>query len=160
MSPEHWTTPAARWHPETMSGSILKAPVRHFKKLFGGRETAFEVHRKAAWFCIDGNGNHVPAFCYRCRSKDVRIQLEFHMNPEELLRREPMMAAMIMEEQEDHGLPVWKSKYGPMTPFWKEYACGACQKIVEIQAARLPSHILVQIDRGPDPDKTIVPVSG
>lgn len=126
-----------------------KSPIIHFKKLFGGFETAFEVHRKHTW---------PNAFCTKCCDRDVRIQLSYAMSPSDLSAREPLLAAHLVSVSENGMLPEFSCKLGRLVWFWTEYACPAHQAQVEREAARLPSHIYVQIDRGPEKDKTIVGV--
>jgi hypothetical protein len=123
--------------------------VIHTTKLFGGRETAEEVHRKHAW---------AGGRCYMCGDRVTAIKLSYAMSPVDLVAREPRITAMLLEQSEDGQLPVWLSKYGPMVWFWTEYACSTHQRYVEREAAKLPSYVLVEIDRGPGRDKTIVQV--
>lgn len=127
------------------------AKLIHRTKLFGGRETAEEVHRKYAW---------TGAKCYLCRDKNVVIQLSYAMSPIDLVTREPAIAAQLVGTSDNDMLPVWRSKYGPMVWFWVEHACATHQQYAEREAAKLPSYILVEIDRGPGKDKVVsqVPV--
>lgn len=122
------------------------AKIIHRTKLFGGRETAQEVHRKHAW---------AGGQCYRCGDRDVRIQLNYHQSPIDLVANEPKIAAQLLAFSDNDQLPVWKSKYGPMVLYWVEYACSTHQRDSEIEAARLPSYILVEIDRGVGAEKII-----
>lgn len=122
------------------------APTIHRKKLFGGRETAQEVHRKIAWH---------GGTCYRCGSTAVVVQLSYSQSPLDLSLHEPNLTAQLIAASEDGQLPVWRSTYGPMVIYWVEYACAHHQKETEIDAARLPSYVLVQIDRGVGEDKVV-----
>lgn len=120
----------------------------HRKKLFGGRETAQDVHRKHAW---------PNARCYMCGSGDVVIRLSYYQSPFDLIRHEPRIAAELMEGN-DGQLPIWRSTQGPLVMFWVEYACRHDQQYVERQAAKLPDYIRVDIDRGVGEDKAVVQV--
>lgn len=131
--------------------TVIERPrIIHRDKLFGGRETAMEVHRRLAW-------NDAP--CYVCGSRETVIELQYSMSPRDLMVREPAIAAVRMADNEGR-LPIWRSKYGALVRFAVEHACSKCRKQVEIDAARLPSHILVEIDRGPGEDKPQVQVAG
>lgn len=118
------------------------------KKLFGGRETAQEVHRKVAW---------AGGKCYVCGSRDITARFAYHMAPKELIFREPNIASHLIEGN-DGQLPIWHSQYGPLVNYWVEYSCRNDQRYVEREAAKLPSYILVEIDRGVGEDKAVVQV--
>lgn len=94
-------------------------------------------------------------YCYICGSRKIVAELKYFMSPTDLVAREPAIAAKVFATN-DGQLPVWKSKYGPMVKFAVEYTCRLHAKQVEIDAAKLPSHILVDIDRGPEPNKKTV----
>lgn len=118
------------------------------KKLFGGRETAQEVHRRVAW---------AGGKCYVCGSRDLAIKLSYAMEPFLLATKEPNIAAQLMLLN-DGQLPIWRSKYGPLVIYWTEYACKGDQRYVEREAAKLPDYIKVEIDRGVGEDKAVVQV--
>lgn len=123
-----------------------KPKLIHTTKLFGGRETAAEVHRKYAW---------TGGKCL-CGDADVVIQIDCYATPKDLienLRAEPLMR--LLSQTENGQLPTFPTKYGPMTLFSKTWACETHRPTVEREAARLPSWVMVEIDRGPGVDKVI-----
>lgn len=132
-----------------MQMATKKPEIRHRTKLFGGRESAQDVHRKHAW---------AGGRCYRCNDGNVVIQLSYHQAPLDLVRHEPKITAQLIELSDNGQLPIWTSRYGPMVLYWVEYACPTHQKEVERDAARLPSYVMVEIDRGVGADKTVVSV--
>lgn len=109
--------------------------------------TPQEMHRETAW-------GGPKCYCYVCGSRAVVIELSYSMPPMDLAVKEPAIAAR-MYAQYDGQLPVWRSRYGKLVKFAVEYACALHAKQVEIDAAKLPSHILVEIDRGPEPNKRV-----
>lgn len=125
---------------------MANAPIIHRSKLFGGRQTAQEVHREHAW---------TGGRCCVCNTGNIVIQLSYFQSPLDLVKHEPRIAAMLVETSDNGQLPTWKSKYGAMVPYWTEHACSACQGQVERAAAHLPSYILVEIDRGVGADKAV-----
>lgn len=126
-----------------------KPKIIHTDKLFGGRETAMDVHRKLAW-----NGAH----CYVCGSGETVVRISYGQSPFDLMAHEPGIASQLIMASEDQQLPVWQSKYGPMVWFWAECVCSQCRTYAEREAAKLPSYILVEMDNGPGQDKVIVQV--
>lgn len=128
---------------------MAKAPVIHRSKLFSGKQTANEVHREHAW---------AGGRCCVCNTGDIVVQLSYFQSPLDLALHEPRIAAMLLATSENGQMPIWQSKYGPMTPYWTEHACSSCQGQVERAAAHLPSYVFVQIDRGVGADKAIVAV--
>jgi hypothetical protein len=46
-------------------------------------------------------------------------------------------------------LPTVPTKFGPIVRIGDAYACKACQKDAEVAAAKLPDHVIVELDRGP-----------
>lgn len=132
-----------------VSRASKRPEIIHRKKLFGGRETAQDVHRKLAW---------AGGRCYLCCGVDIVAKFEYFQSPKDLMKYEPGIASDIVSRSDNGQLPVWQSKYGPLVRFWSEYACRTHLKYVEIQAARLPSRIHVEIDRGVGEDKIIVQV--
>lgn len=129
-----------------------KPEIIHREKLFGGRETAMDVHRQLAW-----HGGR----CNGCGSGQTVIQIATHMLTKEIIDKHPSIAARIMMAAEDGQIPSWKSKYGPMTMVGVAYACAACRQSLESAAAKGPSYVLVEIDRGPGEDKIVsqVPIA-
>lgn len=125
----------------------VKPKIIHTKKLFDGKETAEEVHRELAW------GKH--AKCEICNDKLVTIRISCAMSPKDLVERTPLIAARIMAASDNGQIPSFLSKYGPMTWFSEVFSCATHQAALERSAAHLPSHVLVEIDRGPGKDKVV-----
>lgn len=123
----------------------------HTKKLFGGRETAEEVHRKYAW--------GPEKRCALCPDVPV-IRISLGCSPKDLIENMPNLARAVMAQSDRGGIPYFESKHGPMTWFNEVFACDTHRAIAEKQAARGPSWVLVEIDRGPGKDKTVVQVPG
>lgn len=122
----------------------------HRTKLFGGKQTAEEVHRELAWG---------PMAVCQCGRKDVVIQIDGYASPKELLAHlRPEVIVRLMVATEDGQLPTFPTKYGPMVNFSKAWACEDHKQLAEQTAARLPSWVLVEIDRGPGKDKVVVQV--
>lgn len=128
-----------------------EAKIIHTTKLFGGKETAADVHRQCAW---------TGSRCDACGDKTTVIQISTHMLTKELVEKHPVIAARIMMSSEDGNIPSWESKYGRMTRVGVAYACDTHRAQAERAAAHGPSNVLVEIDRGPGVDKVVVQVPG
>lgn len=128
-----------------------KPKIIHRKKLFDGKETAQEVHRRYAW--------QPGARCAKCGDRDVVIQISSHMPTKELINNHPEVAGRVMAASEDGmTIPSWPSKYGRMTQVGIAYACETHRAEAERVAARAPSSVLIEIDRGVGKDITVVQV--
>jgi hypothetical protein len=117
----------------------------HFKKLFGGRASAQEIHAKYAWH---------RQKCSACgQPPAMRVQVFLLINDMEASLREAIKVQIALKAirttKTDHGIAVK----------WSDvYACKNCQPTCERQAARAPSYAIVDIDRGPSPDRPVVGV--
>lgn len=133
-----------------VASATQSAKIIHTTKLFGGRETAEDVHRQHAWH---------GARCNACGDREVVVQVSTHMLTKELIEKNPHnIVARIMAQSEDGTIPSWQSKYGRMTMVGVAYACTTHQRALETTAARGPSSVLVEIDRGPGKDKIVAQV--
>lgn len=121
----------------------------HLRKLFGGRMTAMDVHRKYAWH---------GARCQACHGPpDIRINS--YLPLVEYRRRVTEIGALLFGKGNPTQEPAtYPTIYGPMVPVSVIYACGAHKQAAETAAARAPSYYLVEIDRGPGEDKVVVQV--
>lgn len=137
-------------HPTTDNQPVMgnpSNPIVHFQKLFGGRETAMELHRRLAW-------NGKP--CTGCGSKETAIQIEIlvRLSDMEVNLREAVEIEIAMgriTEVPVHGGPAIRTSH--------VLACKSCQGTAERAAARgAKSFTLVWIDRGPGEDKPMVSV--
>lgn len=124
--------------------------VIHRSKLFGGLATAEEVHARL--------GFRQPCQAPGCRSLPV-IGVKMFMLHDEFVERSPQMATMIaMSNPDGPYIPCAPTKFGPMVMFSKVCACREHQRDLELAAAKAPSYVLVEIDRGPGADKPVVQV--
>lgn len=123
----------------------------HSRKLFGGRETAEGVHRRVAWSGIT---------CQACASRRVVIVIRSFAPVIEFMTKMPDEAAAAIEFLGDAGIPTTQSKYGPLVKLAVVGACAEHRQIAEHIAAKLPSWIVVEIDRGPGVDRPSVQVPG
>lgn len=137
----------------------LKAAARrervHRTQLFGGRSTAEEVHAKMAFpahaKCVCGRRPEVRAITLapldeaRRHFPDVDRLAEYA--PQELLMR----TVAIRES------PMVKAGK-PYVRLGVAYACKSCAPTMERALAKLPSWVIVEINRGPGPERPVVGV--
>lgn len=128
----------------------LRGATIHRSKLFGGVTTAAEVHAR--------HGIRQPCQADRCKNLPV-IQIRMLMAHDEFVKRNPQLATMIaMTNESGPYIPAIPTTFGPMVMFSKVAACRTHQKDLERAAAKAPSYILCEIDRGPGADKPVVQV--
>lgn len=128
-----------------------RGEVIHRSKLFGGVTTAEEVHAK--------HGIRQPCTSPGCRNLPV-IQIKCFMLHDEFVKQSPQMAMAIAATNPDGPfIPCTPTTFGPMVMFSKVAACRTHQKDAETAAAKAPSWVLVEINRGPGADKPQVQVS-
>jgi hypothetical protein len=78
---------------------------------------------------------------------------------DEFVARQPKLAAMIaMTNDAGRYVPAVPTTFGPMVMFSKTCACKSHQRELEKEAAKAPSYVLCEIDRGPGADKPQVQV--
>jgi hypothetical protein len=138
--------------------SRLKSnPKIHRTQLFGGKRTAHEVHAEFGW----------GIRCEKCGGPPV-IMIKSLARIKDLEKEAPeYLAAIEMAAIEDgHGnpdgsvnLPHIPTKYGPMVTISRVASCLIHRKDAEVAAARGPSWIMIEIDRGPGADNPIVQVT-
>ena len=122
-----------------MSDAPKKPEVVHIKKFDGGRSTPDEVHRKLAFG---------PKKCVGCGSDKPAVRLKTLCPADELLKRQPNLAATIMAmNKEGPYLPTIPTTYGPMVLIADIVACDYCKGEAERAAAKGPSWLIVEIDR-------------
>lgn len=146
-----------------MDAKRKKPEVIHRSKLFGGK-SAEQVHREIGVRkkCVGGCG--LPA--------SIRIRIFVPLT--EFVDKSPEVAAGIMATN-PHGpfIPSTKMHFRgsehpiQMVKVSDVGACGLCQSTAERMAARVENELgmrginaLVEIDRGPGPDKPVVQVPG
>jgi hypothetical protein len=122
--------------------------VIHREKLFKGRASAEEIHAKF--------GMKQP--CHACGALPV-IMIKTLMLHNEFIKREPVLAAEIARTNSAGPyVPTFPTTFGPMVLISKVTACKMHQKELERAAAKGPSYVLIEIDRGPGADKPQVQV--
>lgn len=129
--------------------SGARAPVIHRTKLFGGRETAEEVHAKHVW-----RGKR----CNGCRSPKIAIEIRVSILVKDL-RPEIQSELVLRAAAGLISVKPFQTPSGPALRWSTVYACRSCQATAERAAARgAPSYALVHIDRGVGADQPIVAV--
>lgn len=130
---------------------LKRKEVIHRSKLFGGVATAEEIHARVGF----RQGCQAPG----CKNAPV-IGVKMFMLHDEFVQRNPQMATMIaMSNPNGPYIPCTPMTFGPMVMFSKVCACRTHQKELEQAAAKAPSYVLVEIDRGPGADKPTVQVA-
>jgi hypothetical protein len=125
--------------------------VIHRRKLFGGRYTAEEYHSKYAF--------PVGAKCQACGAPPItRVIVMAPLS--EMRRRNGALDALascspqslveqLVQIDEGDGTPK------PYLRVSVVYACKQCSPALEREAAKAPSWCIVEINRGPGPDKVV-----
>lgn len=117
---------------------------RHTKKLFGGK-TAHEVHAKWGW--------RKPCSVPRCPGMPV-IKVTSYMPAKEFREAQPHIPDHLIVGR------LVQMTSGPMVRVSSQLACLAHRVDLERAAAKAPSCYLIEIDRGPTPDKLVVGRAG
>jgi hypothetical protein len=117
----------------------------HRRQLFDGRETAEQVH----WGAFPG------AKCACGLPPAIRCVTFAPIG--DLLEQDPLRA-QAMAQANGGQLPMVRFTYGVFVKIGEMFACSLCKATLEKVAARLPSWVLVEWDRGPGPDSPIVQV--
>jgi hypothetical protein len=125
--------------------------VLHRKKLFGGKFTAEEFHAKYAFRpgikCSGCGGRPMVRAITMMELKEAR-----RVNPaiDELMTIAPEgLLEQIVQIKGSDGRPI------PYLRLGVAHACKACSPSMEKQLAKAPSHVIVEINRGPGTDKII-----
>lgn len=127
-----------------------KPEIIHRKKLFDGRETAEEIHRRLAFGgpCTNCGGPPVVKIVVMAPLVDVMSKM-------------PEYAQLRAAVSGGH-IHTVKSRYGELVRLTKIIACDGCKKAAIKAAARPPRGwrdcLVVDIDTGPGADKTVVQV--
>ena len=139
-----------------MSGRQAKAkrranPVIHRKQLFGGKNTAEEVHSAA----LMAKG----AKCNMCGAPPL-VTYRSQALLKDLEEYSPQwVAAIRMSNPEGPYVPTFQSVFGPMVTMSTAYACKNCERPADLAATKHPSWVHVEIDRGPGSDNPVVGVA-
>jgi|WetSurSiteA1Bulk_404760.scaffolds.fasta_scaffold10815_2 hypothetical protein len=92
--------------------------------------------------------------CLSCSNK-ASVRFRIFVPPDEFFRRSPNAAAK-MAADNGGGLPTVRMRDGQrMTLVSDNGFCSHCLKDAEIAAARGPSWAVVEIDRGPNPQRSV-----
>jgi hypothetical protein len=132
----------------------------HTRKLFGGVMTAEEAHAKHAY--------HANHRCDGCGGKlDVgHIVLRSFISEDDLAKNDPAGFGVMVVKHPDAVAKMrvqMKGTDGNPVPYIRVktvYACRACAPSAERAAAHGPSYAIVDIQRGPGPDKIVAAVDG
>lgn len=116
-------------------------------KFMDGRMTPQEAHSK--W------GFPVGAKCAYC-SKPPLISIRSFAEESEMLKRDPMLKVLQMVEPEKYLSMRLKTKMGNYLRVAVAYACQECSREAEKAAAKHPSWMFVDIDRGPSVMKIVI----
>lgn len=119
----------------------------HRRKLFGGRCTAEEFHRAHAF--------PVGARCAGCRSTKVGVRAQVLVPLAELRARDPMADLAMTADPAGFARVLVQTVHGPHVRLSTVYACDRCAPSMERALAKQPSWVIVDINRGPGPDKLV-----
>ena len=123
--------------------------VIHRQKLFGGRMTAEEVHAKF------GFPHDAKCICGRRPMIRCIIMMELA----EARKNEAIDQLMLYQPEVTlESIVQIKGSDGKPTPYYRvsvTYACKEHRKLLHQQAAKAPSHCIVEFNEGPGPEKTI-----
>lgn len=121
------------------------AEIVHRKKLFGGRETAQQVHAELAWY---------GKTCAACDGPPaIRIQVFVLLSDLDPARRAAVLFEVGMGRQR-----ILKLAGGDGVKASDIAACALHIKGAEHAAAGAPSWAIIEIDRGPGVDNPVVGV--
>lgn len=124
----------------------------HKKKLFGGRATAEEVHSQHA-FPHD-------AQCTGCKTRAVITRILVLCPLDELKKRDPLMGELMLVDPLKFQSLLVQTKHGPHIKLSTVYACSRCTPAAEKVAAKAPSWMIIDINRGPGADKAVAGYGG
>lgn len=122
----------------------------HRKKLFGGRYTAEEIHQKYGF-----GPQHKCAGCGARPLIRAIVMMELAEARKNSALDQMMLVAPDAFMQQ---IVQIKGSDGKPTPYFRisvTYACKRCAPTMEKQLAKAPSHCIVEINRGPGPDKLV-----
>lgn len=137
------------------SRQVRRAVARGFRrKLFDGKTTAEEVHRRAVF------GDRKCSGC-RVATPSTIIRVFFPLD--ELIKRDGAGVGRALMENPEHFKSCCLDFIGadgfsrePFVRVSTAYACPDCLPAAERAAAKLPSWAHVEINRGPGADKVVV----
>lgn len=132
-----------------------KSPIIHRRKLFGGRQTAQEVHAQHAfppW-----------AKCGGCGSRKQLQSVARVLYPlDEMRKRDPLFDALMSVNPQKFMETIVQTIHGPYIRLTTVYCCRDphCQKAFAAALAKQPSWAIVDKNDGPGPDRIVVSKAG
>lgn len=128
--------------------SKKKKQIIHRSKLFKGQKTAQEIHAQYGF----------RSKCLKCGGPPV-IRVKMMMHVTDFKQKAPEWASAIaLTNPKGQDVPTIPTTYGPMVKYADVTACRHHAKDLELTAAKAPSWVLVEIDRGPGADNPVVQV--
>ncbi len=130
-----------------------RGEIIHRTKLWGGVRTAEEVNAT--------EGFRQPCQSPGCGNMPV-VQVKMFMLLNDFVEKSPQFAAAIAMTNPNGSqtIPCVPMTFGPMVMFSKVAACRSHQRELELEAAKAPSSVLVEFNRGPGADKPQVQSAG
>lgn len=122
-------------------------PIIHSTKLFGGRETAMELHRRLAW-------NGKP--CDGCGAKDTSLRIQTFVLMSDMSADTRMAIEFQISIKKLHAAKLPGGRRAIRTGVM--HACPRCAPSLERAAAKGPSYAILDFDRGPGEDKPLIQV--
>lgn len=95
-----------------------------------------------------------------CGSRETVARIRSLASYDEMLKRAPDVLGALQAAAHEGGSIVIPTAYGPMVCVGDVLACHMCRAAAERAAAQHPSWMLVDIDRGPGPDRVVGQVKG
>lgn len=124
---------------------------RHRRAFMGGRMTAEQAHAQYAF--------PPAARCMGCGSNRPYTRAIVMLEMKEALKNPSvsLLAQLAPEDILKQTVQI-KGSDGKPRPYFRVsvvYACKTCTPAMEKQLAKAPSHAIVEINRGPSPDRII-----
>jgi hypothetical protein len=127
---------------------MKKKEIIHRTRLFGGVKTAEEIHREYGF----------RSRCLKCQGPPT-VQIRMFMEHDEFVQRCPEMAvAIAASNPTGNHIPCVPMTFGKMVKYATVTACRHHQKELELEAAKAPSFVLVEVDYGPGADRPVIQV--
>lgn len=119
----------------------------HRKQFMDGRATPQEVHSRYAF--------PLGAKCVGCGGPPLTTIRSF-AEEAEMLKRDPRLKILQLADPDKYGSMQLRTKMGKYLRIAEVYACPQCTPEAERAAARHPSWVFVEIDRGPEQVRLVV----
>lgn len=119
----------------------------HRKKLFGGKATAEEIHSKYAF--------PPDAQCTGCKTRGVITRIITLCPLDELKKKDPLLGDLMLVDPVEFQKVLVQTVHGPYVRIATVYACSRCTPAAEKVAAKAPSWMIIDINRGPGADRAV-----